>query len=320
MYLKNFLIILIFFSFIFIILLLKKDKYKKGNCYYNQKNELVCENIEAVSGLNFLYNNTLGKIFRIILKRKIVSKIFSWYQKSSFSKSKIKPFIRKHSINVSEFLLPVEKFKSFNDFFIRKLKPDARTIEGNKGDVVSPADSKLFVIQNISKEINFFVKNKNFNLRTFIKDKFLSDKYEGGQMLIFRLAPPDYHRYHFPFDCFASDYKVINGVLESVNPIAYKSGVQPLYENERQLIKLKSDSFGDVLFVVVGAMLVGKIIHTYKPNKEHKKGEEFGYFEFGGSSIVMLFEKDKIKIKQKFLDNSANGYETQVLMGQVITE
>lgn len=320
MYFRNILTVFVFIFLIFTFLLFKQEKYKKSNCYYNQGGELVCEKIEAVSGLNFLYNNYLGSIIRKVIHKKFISQVLGWYQDSWLSKFKIKPFIKKYNIKMSDFLLSADQFKSFNDFFIRKLKPGVRPILDDKTAVISPADSKLLVISDVSLGVDFFVKNKHFNLKTFFQNELFTQKYKNGLMLIFRLAPSDYHRYHFPFDCFAGNSKIINGILESVNPIVYKSGVQPLYENERQLIMLNSDLFGDVAFVSVGAMFVGKIVQTYEPNKNYKKGDEIGYFEFGGSSLVMLFEKDKIKIKQLFLNNSAQGYETEVKMGQIITE
>ncbi len=321
MYFKTFLIIFIFVFLSLSFMFFRQEKYKKGNYYYNENNELVAEKIESLFGLNFLYNNSLGKVIRSISNKKIISKILGWYQDSWVSKFKINSFIKKYDIDASEFLLSVDQFKSFNDFFIRELKPGIRLIPDDNTTIVSPSDSKLLVIPNISLDVEFFVKNQKFSLNTFLQDKSaFVEKYKNGQMLIFRLSPADYHRYHFPFDCFAGDYISINGILESVNPIVYKSGIQPLYENERQLIELNSSFFGNVLFVSVGAMFVGKIVNTYVPNKNYKKGDEAGYFEFGGSTLVMLFEKDKIKIKQRFLTNSAQGYETEVKMGQTITE
>ncbi|MFH1461953.1 MAG: archaetidylserine decarboxylase [bacterium] len=318
MYKKIFFTSLIVVLFLFIIL--GQKKYKNGNCYYNLKNELVCEKVEALVGLNFLYNNFVGKILRTVVNQRFISKFAGWYNGCWISKFKINSFIKKYDIDITEFLLSVKSFKSFNEFFIRKLKLEARPMPENQDVVISPADSKLFVIPNLSLDINFFVKNEKFNLNYFLQNKKLVEKYTNGTMLIFRLAPADYHRYHFPFDCFSEEAKLINGVFESVNPIAYKSGIQPFYKNERQLISLKTDLFGDVLLISVGAMLVGKIVNIYQPNENHKKGDEIGYFEYGGSTLVMLFEKDRVKIEQRFLDNSANGYETQVLMGQAIAK
>lgn len=296
-----------------------KEKEDLDISYYDLNNNITIERVDMPLFLNFLYRNSFGKVFRSLLVRKFISKLVAYYPDSSFSRYKIKSFIKKHNINKDEFVTKCEDFKTFNDFFVRKIKKESRIIDYAENIVVSPADSKLFVIPDISKEVTFFIKNKKFNLNTFLQDDLLAKKYDGGQMLIFRLAPPDYHRYHFPFNCFAYKPKIINGILESVNPIAYKSGVQPLYENERQVIQLRSSVFGDVCLISVGAMFVGKIIHTFEPEKEYKKGAEVGYFKFGGSTLVLLFEKNKIKVKDIFLKNSAQGYETKVQMGQAIT-
>ena len=139
-------------------------------------------------------------------------------------------------------------------------------------------------------------------------------------MLLFRLAPQDYHRFHFPFDCVPSKVKFIHGKLESVNPVVYQSGVQPLTENERHLITLNSQNFGHVQFVPVGAMVVGKIVETFTPNLFYNKGAEAGYFAFGGSSIVMIFKKYEIKVADKILHNSQNNIETAIKMGQPVAK
>lgn len=288
--------------------------------YYSQDGKLVCEQIESFYILNFLYKNRMGRLFRYFFNNRFAARLSGIYQDSRFSKKNILPFIKKHKIDTSEFLNKVSDFKSFNDFFIRKLKHDARKINFDENLLVSPADSKLFVIPEVSRETNFFVKNKKFNLKQFLKEDKLAKEYEDGAMMLFRLAPYDYHRFHFPVDCLASKSKNINGILESVNPIVYKSGIQPLTENERQVIILKNTVFGEIIVVLIGAMFVGKIVQTYLPDKNYKKGEEVGYFEFGGSSIVILVKKDALKIKENFVKNSQEGFETEVKMGQSINE
>lgn len=318
MLLRKKIIFLILLGLFLFFLFVTKRSESLNIFYYNLNNNLAIESVDGEYFLNFLYRNNLGKIFRSLIIHKFLSKLVAYYADSSFSRYQIKSFIKKHNINKDEFVTKYENFKTFNDFFVRKIKKKSRPIDYNENIVISPADSKLFVIPDISKYVKFFIKNKKFNLNTFLQDNLLSEKYDGGQMLIFRLTPSDYHRYHFPFNCFAYKPKIIDGILESVNPIVYRSGIQPLYENERQIIELKSSMFGDVSLVVVGALLVGKIINTFKPNKEYKKGEEIGFFKFGGSTLVLLFEKDKIKVKDIFLKNSAQGYETEVKMGQSI--
>lgn len=314
---RKILYFLLFLSITIVVFNMFKSKNIKVY-YYNLDNNLVPEKIEAKSFLNFLYFNKLGEFIRPIFIQKIASKLMGIYQDSFLSKYKIKSFIKKYSINTNEFLKDISEFKDFNDFFIRELKPNSRLIDQAQNKIISPADSKLFVIPDISQDVEFFVKNKKFNLEKFLNDKTLAQKYQNGMVLIFRLAPPDYHRYHFPFDCVPEKITKINGILESVNSLVYKAGLQPLTENERVLIKLNTQNFGQVLFIPVGAMFVGKIVSTFTPDNFYKKGQELGYFKFGGSTIVLLFEKDKIKIQNKFLENSKKGFETQVKFGQII--
>ncbi|MCK4650750.1 phosphatidylserine decarboxylase [Candidatus Babeliales bacterium] len=288
--------------------------------YYNLEGRLVCETVESFGGMCFLYTNFFGKLVRYFLNKRFASKLYALYLNSSFSKNKILSFIKKYNIDSSEFEENVSDFKSFNDFFIRKLKSGVRIIDTNPNIVVSPADSKLFVIENISKDVEFFVKNEKFDLVKFLKNEELAKEYEGGLMMMFRLAPYDYHRFHFPFDCVVGKPKIISGIFESVHPTVYKSGVQPLLENERHVTLLKSDKFSNVVLVSIGAMFVGKIIETHQFDKSYKKGDEIGYFEFGGSTIVLLFKFGVVKPKEIFIKNSLNGFETQVKFGQTITE
>jgi phosphatidylserine decarboxylase len=293
---------------------------KAKNLYYSLDDKLVEEKVEFLRGAKFLYENFLGKFLRCFLRNRLVARLCGTYQNSAFSKRKILPFIKKHNIDITEFEKDVSSFKSFNDFFVRKLKPGARLIASGSNILVSSADSKLFVIPDISKDVHFFVKNEKFNLRTFLKDRDLAHQYHNGTLMLFRLAPYDYHRFHFPTDCVATKLKIIHGAYESVNPIAYRAGVQPLLKNERHLVVLKTEEFGEVIMVLVGAMFVGKIVHTYTPEKRYDKGEEMGYFAFGGSTIAMLFKNGEIEPKEMFLQHSAQGYETEIKMGQAIND
>lgn len=296
----------------------KKILSPNKNFYFSKTGQLVRENIEKEFLLYYLYNSFYGKLIRILLRTKIAAKLYAFYQDSSLSKKNILPFIKKHKIDMAQFEKTADEYKSFNDFFIRKLKPDSRVINTDKNVLVSPADSKLFVIENLSHKTEFFVKNELFNLDSFLKNKDLAKEYNNGLMMIFRLAPYDYHRFHFPIDCFATNHKIIHGKYESVNPIAYKSGVQPLITNERYINILKTNNFSDIIFASIGAMFVGKIVYTHSSEAEHKKGEEMGYFEFGGSSLVLILKKDTIHPQKHFLENSRSGYETEVKMGDPI--
>ena len=290
------------------------------NYYYDLNGNLVCENVQAGKVLTFFYQNKFGKFLKNLVNKKVIAKIFGAYQNTVFSKFKISSFVKKYKIDMSQFDLAEIEYNSFNDFFTRELKKGTRVIDTNLENFISPADSKLFVIPDICQKIEFFVKNEKFDLSEFLQNKKLADDYKDGMMLIFRLAPYDYHRFHFPTDCIPSKSEPINGILDSVSPIVYKSGYQPLTENERKLVILKSQKFDDIIFVSVGAMLVGKIVEVYLPDKKYSKGEQMGWFEFGGSTIVLLFKKGAIKLKTDFLKHSAEGFETEVKMGQVINE
>lgn len=268
--------------------------------------------------LNFLYKKKIGKFVRPLFTNHFTSNFLEYAANCSLSRYCINSFIKKHKIDMSEFIIPIGGYKSFNDFFYRKLKPGARTINFDENTVTSPADCKIFAIPKLDSNSTFFVKNCKFDLKLFLNNESLAKDYQNGTLLLFRLAPQDYHRFHVPFDCVPNKAELLNGKLESVNPTVYLSGIQPLTTNERHLIKLKSNNFDQVLFVPVGAMMVGKIKETYTPNQFYKKGEELGYFAFGGSSIVMIFKPNVIKVNDQIIQNSSNQTETSIKMGQSI--
>ena len=163
--------------------------------------------------------------------------------------------------------------------------------------------------------MNFPVKESTFNLTAFLGDAALAHTYEGGTLVLLRLAPWDYHRFHFPASCIPDKARHIKGSYESVNPIAYLCGIQPLTENERHLTLLKTTDFDTVCMVSVGALFVGAIKETYIPQKKYNKGEEAGYFCFGGSTIVLVFKKNVVAINPLYINNSNQGKETPLKMG-----
>lgn len=206
---------------------------------------------------------------------------FTEKTKSKNSRTKIIPFIRDFHIDVAEFADPVESFYSFNDFFIRKLKPKARPIAFGENIAVFPADGRHLVFPDISKVEGFYIKDSKFDLRRLLNDEFLFELYKRGSMVISRLCPTDYHRFHFPCTCIPGKSKLINGPLFSVNPLALKKHIAILSENKRVLTSLETGLFGQALYIEVGATCVGSIKQTFTPNKPHEKREEKGYFEFG---------------------------------------
>lgn len=250
----------------------------------------------------------------IFAKVPFFSKLYGWMQKSKNSRKKIRPFIEHFQVDTEEFQKEVKEFTSFNDFFIRKLKYSARPIA--KDRAILFADGRYLVYPNLSSVDSVLVKGKRFSLPEFLQDKDLASRYEDGEMVMARLCPTDYHRFHFPFDCTPERPVYINGPLYSVNPWALQRNIRILSENRRVRTLLKSKEFGDVLYVEIGATYVGSIIQTFTPGLPYHKGDEKGFFAFGGSCIILLFEKGRIKFDADLLRNSAKGIETKGLLGQ----
>lgn len=275
------------------------------------------ENPPGVGFLKFLYHNPFGKLAILpIAKRKFLS---DWYGKKMdkpSSVNKIKDFVAQLNIDMSEAEKSIDEFTSFNDFFYRKLKPNARPIENG---FVSPGDGKLLAFENVSDVHNFFVKGREFTLPEFLSNKELAEKHKNSSLIILRLAPNDYHRYHFPFTGKASQMTKIKGDYFSVSPYALASNFTQVFcENKREFCVLTSEEKGEIIIAPVGATMVGSIIETYTPNSEVTKGDEMGYFAFGGSTVVLLVDKNKLKIDADILQNTKNNIETFVKMGEKI--
>ncbi len=289
-------------------------------CHIDRKSRArVQERIYSEKVLRFLYGKgplSKGALF-LLSRLPIFSKIIGAWQKSRFTRSRIAPFIEAFEIDAREFEKDPSQFDSFNDFFIRKLKKESRPIDRDPLKAISPADSRALFFQDMDREASFLVKHKSFALNDFLRDDRLASRIEGGSLMIMRLAPCDYHRFHFPFDCVPSKSRLINGPLYSVNPIALKQNIGFLLENKRKITELESDRFGLVLMVEVGATSVGTIVETYRPLAPYSKGDEKGYFSFGGSAILLFFEKGRIEFDPD-LRSPPGGLEIRLLMGQSI--
>ena len=146
----------------------------------------------------------------------------------------------------------------------------------------------------------------------------MATKYDGGAMAIIRLAPVDYHRYHFPVSGIASKNTKIKGAYYSVSPLALRQRMRIFCENKREYSIVDSHNYGQVLICDVGATLTGSIIQTYEANSTVQKGDEKGYFAFGGSTLIILFEQGKIQFDQDLIENTKGGCETTIKMGEQI--
>lgn len=270
--------------------------------YYDlEKNSYI--EFKTNKHLKFLYNTFLGRLILKIVTSKFISKIYSRYMNSPLSKYKIKKFIKDNNINMEDY--ETKDYTSFNDFFIRSIKSNKREIEDG---IIAVCDSKL-TIYKLDENSSFNIKDSSYSIKDLIGEP-RAYKYA----LIFRLCVDDYHHYVFPDDGKVLYSKHINGILHTVQPIAHEK-YKVFHENSREVTFLDCTNLGDVCFVEVGAMMIGKIVNEKKGT--FKKGEEKGHFEFGGSTVIMLLNKE-IDFNKKILENSKNGIETIVKMGNSI--
>ncbi|HEY5590121.1 MAG TPA: phosphatidylserine decarboxylase [Paludibacter sp.] len=285
--------------------------------FERESGQIKTEKVAGEKWLVWLYYNPIGEAtLWTLAKRKLVSSIYGNMMDRTSSAKKIHPFIEDFDIDMS--VAQKQEFNNFNDFFTRKLKDDARPIDTSSNIVVSPADGKILAYADISNT-DFIIKGYRFDVSSFLDNPGLAQKYNDGALLIFRLAPVDYHRFHFPVSGNSSPNKKIDGDYYSVNPYALRKMAEIFCLNKREYTILSNPLFGDVVMAEVGATMVGSIVQTFKGSSVNK-GEEKGYFKFGGSTVVLLFEKNKIHIDEDLLINTAKGYETTVKMGERIGE
>lgn len=278
--------------------------------------------VEQVAGLNYInwsYSSPVGKGFlELFIKKKMFSRIYGLYCSSKFSKKKIPKFINKFDIDTNFLEKDISEFKNFNDFFARKLLDEARPITSDAHNLISPGDGRLLAYENINMKNIVQVKGFTYSLRELISNDLIAKEYEGGTCLILRLCPTDYHRFHFIDDGVCGTSQKIKGAYYSVNPIALEKVPNLFCKNKREWSIFKSNHFGNVITMEVGATCVGTIIQTYRPNFKVKKGDEKGYFKFGGSTTILFFKKDVIKIDTDIINETKKGIESLVTMGETI--
>ncbi|KAJ6706291.1 PHOSPHATIDYLSERINE DECARBOXYLASE PROENZYME 2 [Salix purpurea] len=224
----------------------------------------------------------------------------------------------KDQINLAEIKYPLEHFKTFNEFFIRELKPGARPVASVEHDDVAicAADCRLMAFKSVEDSLRFWIKGRKFSIQGLLGNEIYSSAYADGTVVIFRLAPQDYHRFHSPVSGTIDKFVKIPGCLYTVNPIAVNSKYCNVFtENKREVSIISTAHFGKVAFVAIGATMVGSITFSKKAGDHVKKGDELGYFSFGGSTVICVFEKDVIKIDEDLLANSARSLETLVTVG-----
>lgn len=287
---------------------------------YNRKNKSY--EIEKVAGgglLKALYGNPAGKLgLELLVKRKLYSSLTGLFCDAPISAKNIPSFVKNYDIDMSVCPRDIEDFKSFNDFFTRKLTREARPFDERADLLLSPGDGRLKAWENINMDEVTQVKGFTYSLKELFNDADLAEKYQGGTCIILRLAPVDYHRFHFIDDGVCGESKKIKGQYYSVNPIALNAIPRVFCQNTREYSIFSSENFGDIAYIEVGATSVGSIVQTYKPGERIRRGDEKGYFKFGGSTVILFLEKGKAHIDKDILEQTEMGYEVRVLAGESI--
>ena len=263
--------------------------------------------------LSALYDHAAGRMVLKVLTAPWVSKAGGRLLSTRASRVIVGPFARKSGIDLGEYL--GAPYKSFNDFFSRRIRPELRPIPEDRDLFISPCDSRLTALP-IGSDSRFTLKGTEYTLSSLLRNEELAEKFSGGWCLIFRLCVDDYHRYCYVADGEKEENVFIPGGLHTVNPIACDH--YPIYkENAREYSVLHTADWGDILMMEVGALMVGKIVNHH--GAAHvSRGQEKGYFQFGGSTVVLLVEKDRLILNDPYPENSARGIETRVRYGQPI--
>ena len=284
-----------------------------NNVIKDRNGEIVVTNEKQNILLKKLYGTVCGRVILKALTAPAVSKAAGAFMDSRLSVPLIKRFIKSSGIDTSQYVM--KKFRSYNEFFTRRVKRGMRPIDRMPSHFISPCDSKLTVYK-IGKSSVFRIKGSRYRVSDLIQNDFLAKRYEGGYCMIFRLEVDDYHRYCYIDSGTKTENTFINGELHTVNPIALEH--YNIYKrNCREYTVLHTENFGDVVQVEVGAMMVGRIVNRHGA-EEVVRGEEKGKFEFGGSTIVLLVQEDMIRIDDDILRNSAENIETVVKYGEKV--
>ena len=288
--------------------------------FYNRKTKSYeIEQVAGESYINWIYSSSLGmKLLELLVKKKIMSSLCGYYCDRAHSKLKILKFVDDFKIDMSCYEIPEKGFNNFNEFFYRKLKKGTTLLASDDNSFISPCDGKLLAYEGIDVEKLIQVKGITYSLAELIGQDAINADYAGGSCLVFRLCPSDYHRFHFVDHGSCSPTTRIKGFYYSVNPTSINQINKIFCSNKREWSILNSENFGEILYVEVGATFVGSIIQTYNADQKVSKGDDKGYFKFGGSTVILFLKKEVLKINRDIIEQTAKGIECSVSMGEGI--
>lgn len=268
-----------------------------------------------MDSLSFLYKTLPGRILLKPLASRPLSKLCGAFLDSPLSSFLIKDFVQKNKINLDDY--QTEGIRTFNEFFRRQIKDGKRPFDQNPDHLCSPCDGLLSVWQ-IKEDTVIPVKQSCYTITSLLQNQTLASEYEDGLCLVFRLCVDNYHRYSYADSGKKSANFFIPGLLHTVRPIALEA--RPVFvQNCREYTTIESPAFGKLVQMEVGAMLVGRIVNL-EGEGIAVRGKEKGFFEYGGSTIILLIKKNMVRLRPELLENSAKGIESPVKMGEMLGE
>ena len=267
------------------------------------------------AALRFLYGNALGRLLLKPLCTRRVSRLCGRFLDSGASKPLIRPFVRRHGIDLDEYA--GGEFGSFNDFFSRKIKEGRRPVASDPSALIAPCDGLLSAYR-ISEDTVIPVKQSRYTISSLLGGDSASENYQNGICLVFRLCVNHYHRYCYIDSGVKGRNVFLPGKLHTVRPIALEKS--PVFtQNCREYTVIRTENFGDIVQMEVGAMLVGNIKNYHGPGTV-RRGEEKGMFLYGGSTVIILLEGGRAHLPEELYQATENQIETLVKMGQRIGE
>jgi len=291
------------------------------------QNKIEIEKVYGDGMVKFAYGNPIGRILGPVIASKMLSQLYGKSQDSLKSGQKVAPFLKNFNIPIDQYKKgsfkdnPIEtSYRSFNEFFIRQFQEGERTFTEKDDEMGAFAEARYFGHASMTDDLNVPVKGSMLRAVDLIGDPELAKDFIGGPLMIARLCPVDYHRYHYPDDGKTLKAFSVPGDLHSVNPLALKYRQDIFIKNERRVSILETEHFGKLAYIEVGATCVGKIVQSFDESQPFKKGDEKGYFLFGGSTVVLCGEKGKWAPSEDMLTNTKAGIETYIQLGDVVAQ
>ena len=292
--------------------------------YFNRgADEVEIEQVYGEKAVDWLYESSVGKLLSPVVCSSLISSMYGSAQDSSIiSGGKVEPFIKEFNIDMNEYEVQADapegkRYTTFNNFFIRKFKEGARPFAAEKNKLPAFSEARYFGYSSLDETQDVPVKGTYMSAKAILNNKKWAKEFQNGPMLLARLCPVDYHRYHFPDNGEVLDDYRVSGKFHSVNPIALKKKNDVLCTNERHVTIIQTENFGKLAYVEVGAIMVGKIVQSYGGTR-FRRGQEKGYFLFGGSTVMVFGEKDKWFPSNDILVNTGKGMETYIKLGDEV--